>query len=225
MIVITGPGRSGTSFLAALYRSLKFDPGGGWRDDVRAGYEEFETVKINDELCKRLSVQFGTPRPPFGSERWDLVPALAESFGPEMRDLSTRWEVVKDPRFCWTLPVWAMAEARIDHVVVTLRRVDDVVASGQHAGMANAEDLQDVNKRCSTVMFRVGALLTALREYQLPHTVLMFPDYLADPERLYHQLVFPGPVTKRKFRRALKKTLKPEYITFGGGRMPVAGSG
>ena len=36
MIVVTGPGRSGTSLVAQLYRELGFDPGGRWHDDVRA---------------------------------------------------------------------------------------------------------------------------------------------------------------------------------------------
>lgn len=215
MIVITGPGRSGTSFLADLYRHLGFDPGGGWKDDVRAGLEEHETVEINSELARRLSVPFGNPRPPFGSERWDLVGELAEEFGPRVRTLAEKWEVLKDPRFCWTLRVWLEAGAKIDHVTCTLRRVNDIVASSQHADMAKPEDEQGVNKMRSTSMFRIGSLLTAIGEYDVPHTVLWFPDYLSDPDGLYHRLVFPRPVKEWRFKRALKKTLKPELITFG----------
>ena len=37
MIVITGPGRGGTSLIASLYRELGFDQGGEWFDDTNAG--------------------------------------------------------------------------------------------------------------------------------------------------------------------------------------------
>ena len=56
MIVITGPGRSGTSFLAALYRELGFDPGGRWESDVRAGLEHRDVVALNLIVGRALGV-------------------------------------------------------------------------------------------------------------------------------------------------------------------------
>ena len=50
MIVITGPGRSGTTFLAMLYRELGFDPGGRWNPLLNAGMEARQFSEFNNEL-------------------------------------------------------------------------------------------------------------------------------------------------------------------------------
>ncbi len=56
MIVVTGPGRSGTSFLAALYRELGFDPGGRWESHIRAGLEHRDVVALNLIVGRALGV-------------------------------------------------------------------------------------------------------------------------------------------------------------------------
>jgi hypothetical protein len=56
VIVVTGPGRSGTSFLAALYRELGFDPGGRWESHVRAGLEHRDVVALNLIVGRALGV-------------------------------------------------------------------------------------------------------------------------------------------------------------------------
>src|SRR5271155_2443635 len=56
MIVITGPGRSGTSLLARLYGELGFDPGGRWEPAVHAGFEDREVVTVNLELARAMGV-------------------------------------------------------------------------------------------------------------------------------------------------------------------------
>jgi hypothetical protein len=56
MIVITGPGRSGTSFLATLYRDLGLDPGGVWNPVARAGFEDRAVVRMNHRLLRELGM-------------------------------------------------------------------------------------------------------------------------------------------------------------------------
>jgi hypothetical protein len=56
VIVVTGPGRSGTTLLASLYRELGFDPGGTWTPSVRAGLEDREIVSLNLALARALGV-------------------------------------------------------------------------------------------------------------------------------------------------------------------------
>lgn len=61
MIIITGPGRSGTTFLAMLYRELGFDPGGRWNPRFNAGMESKEFQRLNNHLAEALGT-FGEPR-------------------------------------------------------------------------------------------------------------------------------------------------------------------
>lgn len=56
MIVVTGPGRSGTSFLARLYGELGFDPGGRWEPFVDAGHEHPEVVALNLAVAREMGV-------------------------------------------------------------------------------------------------------------------------------------------------------------------------
>lgn len=60
MIVVTGPGRSGTSLLARLYQELGFDPvvgGGGWEDTINGGLEDIEVGHLNLEIIHSLGMQ------------------------------------------------------------------------------------------------------------------------------------------------------------------------
>src|SRR4051794_29719374 len=56
MIVITGPGRSGTSLLAKIYANAGIDPGGVWRDDVRAGLERGDVSLLNRRILTSMGV-------------------------------------------------------------------------------------------------------------------------------------------------------------------------
>jgi hypothetical protein len=56
MIIVTGPGRSGTSFVAALYKELGFDPGGEWVAEANAGLEDHDVMRINGLICHELGI-------------------------------------------------------------------------------------------------------------------------------------------------------------------------
>lgn len=57
MIIITGPGRSGTSVIARLYQELGFNPGGTWNTKVNAGLESPDVAAINDAIKKDLGIE------------------------------------------------------------------------------------------------------------------------------------------------------------------------
>jgi hypothetical protein len=62
MIVITGPGRSGTSIVTRLYVELGFDPGGDWKDEINAGLEAVDMSDLNDAVLDALGVSYlGAP--------------------------------------------------------------------------------------------------------------------------------------------------------------------
>jgi hypothetical protein len=217
MIVITGSGRSGTSMMADLYKKLGFDPGGGWDKKIRAGREAPEIVEINNQLNIDLQAPIKAQQSTsVGQQRWDLVPALAEKYGPRLRELSNKFEVVKDPRFSWTLRVWFEAQANIDHVIVMMRRVDDVMKSARYAGMARQEPSDEQrNLPKAVLMYRIGSMLTAIGDYKIPSTTIWFPECLSDPEQLHQDLVFPKPVRLGKFLRVFRKVVDDDKVHFG----------
>ena len=47
-----------------------------------------------------------------------------------------------------------------------------------------AENEDQVNQSRSVIIYRMGSVITAVGEYKVPHSLLWFPDYLSEPERL-----------------------------------------
>ena len=241
MIVITGPGRSGTSVLAELYAQLGFDPGGEWYGELRAGREAHEVVVLNEAIMRDLGIGVPTRnlrwggRPleealPMGRALLGRVQAIPEFIGRRARvrwgrfdqvvrrhrraihDLSVSRGVAKDPRFCWTLGVWAAAGAPIDHVLVSLRAIDAVVRSRialGHLAPASAEAARNA------LTYAVGLCLLAVHEHRLDHAVVRFPDFLRDPGSLYAAMRFPEPVPRERFDEAFARVAEPDRVPRG----------
>src|SRR4051794_7017681 len=128
VIVITGPGRSGTSVLARLYQELGFDPGGNWIPDKRAGLEHGDFWRLNNKLAAAAGFTMPHSRKRDSSRpakvrmvKWDRVDGVVAEHAETMVRLARENAVVKDPRFQWTLPLWLRAGAQIDFVVITVR--------------------------------------------------------------------------------------------------------
>ncbi len=56
MIVVTGPGRSGTSLIADVYRQCGFPVGGELSVEINAGYEDPKVVALNVQACEALGI-------------------------------------------------------------------------------------------------------------------------------------------------------------------------
>jgi len=226
VIVITGPGRSGTSFLALLYRELGFDPGGTWMAQTNAGLEAGQYARINTEMASEL----GTVVAPRGGARsfrslerlgraserrlppgigprvssalrgvryrrntldlmdWTKLDGVVARYGERLKSLSQETEVVKDPRFCWTLQAWLAGGASISAVVLALRPLDAMVESRVRAGMIPEESGIWAK---NSFAYGIGLVMAAVSEYRVPMTVLRFPDFLNDPEDLHRRLPLP----------------------------------
>ena len=84
MIVVTGPGRSGTSLLAALYKELGFDPGGRFEPAVSAGLEAMDVAMTNLRLAEELGTSIRERR---GGRTLQFLGALvrkARNRGPRL---------------------------------------------------------------------------------------------------------------------------------------------
>jgi hypothetical protein len=246
MIVITGPGRSGTSVIARLYQELGFDPGGIWHPEVNAGLEAPEVIAANTDIGVDLGMSFLRPRlavpaaiapasrlvprhlrqaayrmvarrrPPQLLD-WTKFADTVDRYRDRLQSLAAVREVVKDPRFCWTLPVWAAAGAPIDHVVICLRDLSAMEASREAAGHSwfSADSLRN------GLVYAVGLLMTCVHEYALPYSILRFPDFLEQPSEMFRRLTFPRSVTEADVAEALARVRRSDLVHHASG--PGAG--
>ena len=232
MIVITGVGRSGTSFLAQVYRELGFDPGGRWLPAVSAGYEDDEVVAANELVAHDLGLLFlGGPRPAppgrgglLSSRRGKGRPATPDQFDtidPErvqpavelhrdrVRKVAAEHVVVKDPRFCWTMPVWLRAGAKIDHVVLSTRAMDAVIASRRAAGhLRYRTEAAATNE----LIYALGVCLAAITEFDVPYSIVRFPHVLDCPEQAASRLPFPEPVAPDRITEAVRSVARRDLV-------------
>ncbi|HEX2031443.1 MAG TPA: hypothetical protein VHL78_08595, partial [Actinomycetota bacterium] len=142
-----------------------------------------------------------------GVVRWERFDGVVRRYRAAIGEVAASRAVAKDPRFCWTLGVWAAAGAPIDHVLVSLRAIDEVVRSrialghlapGAAAGARNA------------LTYAVGLCLLAAREHRLEHAVVWFPDFLRDPAGLFAAMRFPEPVPRQRFDEAFARVVDPD---------------
>jgi hypothetical protein len=233
LIVITGLGRSGTSLLAAIYRELGFDPGGTWFPEINAGLEADPVVEANELIAQDLGISFLgpgdrspgrfrmrlessrssalrrlLPRPYDPVDRDDAL-AVAEARRDQLCAIAASLDVVKDPRFCWTLGVWGAAGAPIDHVVMTMRNLDAVVRSRRRAGHANFPS--DAAAR-DAFTYALGLCVSALHDHRIPHAAVRYPDLLDDFDSVYTALVFPRPVDRDDFVAAAKAVARRDLV-------------
>ncbi len=173
MKIITGTGRSGTGLLAAVLKDCGLPITGGWNPAVRSGLEDPEIVRLNQKIAR----QFGITHPDLGSfEKFPKLEILKKSaalFGAELRAAAERVSVVKDPRFCLTLPVWILAGVPVDFVLVSLRRIGPTVKS-----RLDIEDykIRDPNWWQKHLLAELGLLFHSLFFFSVPFQVVLFPD-------------------------------------------------
>jgi hypothetical protein len=266
VIIITGPGRSGTSALALLYKELGFDPGGSWLPEVDAGLEHGDFWTLNNRLAaavgmtmfhppkrsrprppaalpapavapfsqramqaarRRVVRSLTTPSPPASSPRrasqprprvrladWDHAPAVVDANRETMVRLAATTPVVKDPRFLWTLPLWLAAGAQIEHVVITIRSMADMIASRDAAGhtAASGDTWFTQLELRNSLSYGLGVATAAVYDSGVSHSVIRFPDFVHDIDGLYDALRFPEPVSPARFRATARRVFDPSQV-------------
>ncbi len=131
--VITGLGRSGTTFLAHVFKEAGYDLGDakteeiGVNGPVGGGMEHKEFARVNMRLQSCIT-NFWTSEHAQKSEPPSLETIL--NIGRPMFD--QKWPfVVKDPRFCDTSWIWNAAGYRPKHLFLCMRNPYDRTASVQ----------------------------------------------------------------------------------------------
>jgi hypothetical protein len=127
---------------------------------------------------------------------WSKLDAVVDQYGERLRKLSVEVEVVKDPRFCWTLPAWLASGATIDALVMPLRTLPAMVDSRIRAGM-----IPEAGRSWAMNQFAygIGLVMATAAEYRVPVEVLRFPDFLDHPRLLHQRLPLPEARTWEEF--------------------------
>jgi hypothetical protein len=243
VIIITGSGRSGTSFLAKLYIELGVDIGGQWYPEISAGFEREVIVSINKAIMRDLGLRnldlshesvvqvfmnlfpirrlarsqrlksliYTLPgmtngRP--GRLRWERMNQVVEKYRPALVDLSQSYPVAKDPRFCFTLPVWVAAGIDIDHVLMSVRSFNGIMNSMTFI----RHPFHSEGATKNILAYGVGLCMSTIYEHRLSHDLIRFPDFLDCPEKLFCALRFPMEVTKEDFLRVFERIVRREFV-------------
>ncbi len=120
-ILITGTGRSGTTFLTQLFLNTGYDVGdlsiesiGAEESPVGGGLEYKDFSVLNTAIRREMNK--GVP---------------VEEIAVRLREqLHICWpSVLKDPQYCFTWPVWEAAGLRPKHVVFCVRTAEEIEAS------------------------------------------------------------------------------------------------
>lgn len=203
MLIITGPGRCGTSLLAHYCRELGHDPGGEWhhRRELNAGWEDRHVVKLNTDIESRGDVSRA-----LGDRR--LVSAIR----------GVGRSVVKDPRFLYrhALPLRTWWAVRQDlRVLVLYRRPDafarSVRAQIDHFAGYGGLSFDDIRH---TAAQRFADGVQACVAGGIPLRVLVFPAFLADYDYVHHCLSAFGelPIAEESGRRIWEQLADPEKV-------------
>jgi len=117
--------------------------------------------------------------------------------------------VVKDPRFFWTLPVWASADISIDHVLVAIRNLDATVVS---RGRMDSIRFRTESGARNSIVYGLGLTLSSVEEHRIPYSIVRFPDFVQRPLDLFNAARFPEPVSERRFREVASRVIRPDLV-------------
>lgn len=169
MIIITGPGRSGTSVLAQFCLQMGYHPGGSWYDCVDAGLEHPRVAAINDALYHEAT-------------KTGKVEQTLAQYREEMRSLDLA--VVKDPRFTFhpaILRAWRSVRTDLK-VLMTYRTPEHSLASRKR----HARNLLHKDKAHPDILRRDFAnVIETMLDQEIAFAMLLFPNFLNQYQKVY----------------------------------------
>jgi len=176
MIIVTGSGRSGTSFVtkALSIAGAQFPDSTPYDDTVRAGLENTDIVNLNKTIYSMNGAYdyYGVSwiRP-------DQEDTTAQILGSALRLSSDRYDgiFVKDPLFSKTIGVWAKANVNIEHVIICMRNVYDTVQSAMNTKRGFESSIEHSQEAIYREIYaRIGYLMQFVHYHDIPYTVVHY---------------------------------------------------
>ncbi len=183
-LIITGTGRTGTTFLVQLLSALGLD----------TGYRPGEKTPDYFAHCHAglEQKQIEEPDAPYVVKDPDLCDTLS--------GILARGQVVIDHAIVPIRNLQAAARSR-----------ERVGGAGEIPG--GLLGTPDPDRQPAVLAERFHRLMETLVAYDIPHTLLLFPRFVCDVEYAYAKLggLLPG-VSREQFVRAFRATVRPELI-------------
>ncbi|MEX1253274.1 MAG: hypothetical protein WEE64_02925 [Dehalococcoidia bacterium] len=196
-VMVTGPGRSGTSAVARVLHESGVTMGDALRPASEFNpvgfYEEEPVVLLNDGILLEL-----------GMERFDRWPsraavlAVGERYAAQMRELVAKTSVDgwKDPRFSTTLEAWLPHLPRRPKIVICLRSPDAYLHS-----VVRIYGLVDRGVIERSWEWQLTRLLDVVRDYHLDATCVEYDALIQQPDE-----------TVRALSEFVGRELDPQYV-------------
>ena len=184
-VIITGSGRAGTTFLIRLLTRLGFDTGfepykeKGYREELRAGCER----KIHDDILQHKLT-------PEAKKHWDNFP-----------------EIIKGPTLSFVLRTYVRSGyVKIRHLFLPIRDLYEAADSRDSVGLQQGFEGDEHINSWLWSSAALGNAIAAAVLFEIPTTVMRFPDVVTNSDYCYHKLSeglkMPG---KRKFNKVFKE--------------------
>jgi hypothetical protein len=207
-VFITGPGRSGTSFLVQLLTRLGcdtgYEPGAeDFHDEVRAGCEIDIMANVQDDPA------------------WKVRSAFEHS--PR---------IIKGPGWAYFLKLMIQrGVVEIDHVVMPLRDLTDAASSRLSAGLDFLVDDDEfmivtggdkLHHQENVLAMIAGKVLEACYLYEIPLTLMHFPLIVEDEEYCYRKVSeFCDDINRGEFAEVWGGLADPQKIQIHQGAVAV----
>jgi len=192
LIVITGTGRSGTTFIAYLLHNLGFDLGHAtfdmdWvKNSPFYGCGEDDCcVKINEQIHDVLvNTKRGIERSTFEFGIKDNPPFIAKAKTDVEKELEEfpHWDgIVKDPRFAYCLRTWlTYPQTRIDLILDCQR---DIVSCAKSM-LRTKKHPGPLEKTIEAMQNMREYLDQTIEMYGIPRYTIQFPEVVDSPDQL-----------------------------------------
>ncbi len=225
MILITGLGRSGTSFVAECFNELGYNPGGRFRESINAGWEHPPVhVLCRELLAGPLKVRFPTcqqseellDKPISETNPLPLRTRLQESFLNQKT--GEMMKVIKSPFLLPLLDLWIHA-GLVDSVVQPSRTLAQIARSRKVWDVGIIPYVYGEEDVDLVMLAAIGHGSQVCTYHRVPLCTFQFPEVLiqgtADNTIFADELVRLVGKSLSEVRDVIQKVSRPETMRVG----------
>jgi hypothetical protein len=193
-ILITGPGRSGTTFIVQMLTRLGFDTGfrpgeESYAESIRAGCEWTVDVDLERDSAQHIAEVMKTGPRVLKSPEWGMI----------LKGLLT------------------LGLIEVDHVVIPIRDIDVAAKSRIDAGLhwwvdksLSGDAL--IEDQASIMALALGRAIEACMLFSVPCTVMLFPHLVKNEAYCYRKLSALGKIDRGEHTKVFNELANPEQI-------------